>query len=72
MQRWEYLTIFISGLLEFPEAVSEANALEWAGKSITQQLNEYASKNWQVIDMEWISPKEVMVTFQRPVQDEDE
>jgi hypothetical protein len=42
MQQWEYLTIFLSGALDFPDPVDRVETLSWAGKSITQQLNEHA------------------------------
>ena len=65
-QRWEYLTVFISGALDFPETVEREVALDWAGKSITQQLNEYAGLGWEVLDLRWLSDIELMVTFKRP------
>jgi hypothetical protein len=67
---WEYLTVYISGVLEFPESVNRQEALIWAGKAITQQLNEYAAQGWEVIDLVWLSDKEVMVTFKRPAERE--
>ncbi len=69
---WEYLTAYLSGVLEFPELVNRQEALIWAGKAITQQLNEYAVQGWEVIDLVWLSDKEVMVTFKRPRLDERE
>jgi hypothetical protein len=45
--------------------------LAWASKSITQQLNEYAAQGWELIDLEWISEREVMVTFQRPAPEQE-
>lgn len=66
---WEYLTVFVSGVLDFPETVEREVALEWAGKSITQQLNEYAEQGWEVLDMRWLSDLELMVTFRRPPSD---
>lgn len=61
----EYLTVYISGALDFPETVGRAEELLWASKSITQQINEHAAQGWQILHMEWLSEKEVMVTFQR-------
>jgi hypothetical protein len=66
---WQYLTAYISGLLEFPDVVSRPEMLAWASKSITQQLNEYAAQGWELIDLEWISEREVMVTFQRKAEE---
>lgn len=63
---WEYLTVYLSGILEFPETVSQQETLNWAGKAITQQLNDHALMGWELIDMRWISDLEVMVTFKRP------
>jgi hypothetical protein len=68
---WQYLTAYISGQLDFPEAVSRTEMLAWASKSITQQLNEYAVQGWELIDLEWISEREVMATFQRMAADSD-
>jgi hypothetical protein len=67
--QWSYLTVYISGMLDFPETVSRVDALAWAGKAITQQLNEYAAQGWEVIEMVWISEKEAMVTFKRPADE---
>lgn len=64
-QRWEYLTVYISGDLDFPHTVDRSVTLEWAGKSISQQLNAYASQGWAVLDLRWLSETELMVTMQR-------
>ncbi|GIV82151.1 MAG: hypothetical protein KatS3mg051_1505 [Anaerolineae bacterium] len=64
--RWEYLTVYLSGALDFPEAVGRAEQLIWAGKSLTQQLNEHAAQGWEIIDLRWLSELEMMVTFRRP------
>ena len=66
MQEWEYLTVYLSGNLDFPETVGRAEELGWASKSITQQLNERAEKGWELLDMVWLSDREVMATFKRP------
>ncbi|MBN1680919.1 MAG: hypothetical protein JW966_11570 [Anaerolineae bacterium] len=68
LHQWEYLTTYLSGLLDFPDSVDEAEALAWASKSITQQLNEYARLGWEVIDIRWITNMELMITFKRAVQ----
>ena len=68
---WQYLTAYISGYLEFPEVVSRGEMLAWASKSITQQLNDYAAQGWELFDLEWISEREVMATFQRPAPDQE-
>jgi hypothetical protein len=68
VQRWEYLTVYLSGELEFPEAMDRQVTLEWAGKSISQQLNEHAAHGWELIDLRWLSDLELMVTFKRPTQ----
>ena len=62
----QYQTVYISGALDFPESVDRGEALGWAGKSISQQLNEQAVNGWRVLDMNWLSEVDVMVTFQRP------
>lgn len=64
--RWEYLTVYLSGVLDFPEAVGRTEQLIWAGKSLTQQLNEHAAQGWEIIDLRWLSELEMMVTFRRP------
>lgn len=69
-QRWEYLTEFISGTLDFPEAVGRTESLSWAGVSITQQLNERAANGWELVDIHWLSEMEAMATFQRPAGDQ--
>jgi hypothetical protein len=65
---WEYLTLYLSGQLDFPETVARDVVLTWAGKAITQQLNEYAAQGWELIDLRWLSDLELMVTFKRPAQ----
>jgi len=67
MQQWEYLTIFLSGALDFPDPVDRVETLSWAGKSITQQLNEHARQGWEIIDLRWLSDIELMVTFRRSI-----
>jgi hypothetical protein len=67
MQQWEYLTIFVSGALDFPDTVDRSETLVWAGKSITQQLNEHAQQGWEIIDLRWLSDTDLMVVFKRPV-----
>lgn len=62
---WEYLTTFLTGHLDFPDAVERSESLTWAGKSLTQQINDHAARGWEVIDLHWLSDKEVMVTFKR-------
>lgn len=64
---WEYLTVYISGALDFPETVQRHEILSWAGKSITQQLNERAALGWEIIDLRWLSELELIVTFKRQV-----
>ena len=66
MQRWEYLTVYISGELDFPNSVDRAVTLEWAGKSISQQINAYAAQGWAVLDLHWLTETELMLTLQRP------
>ena len=65
MPQWEYLTLYISGALDFPDPVERAELLRWAGKAISQQLNAYAEQGWEVINLRWLSDVEVMVTFKR-------
>ena len=67
MQQWEYLTVFLSGALDFPDTVDRSETLTWAGKSITQQLNERAQQGWEITDLRWLSDIELMVTFKRHV-----
>lgn len=69
MQSWEYLTIYLSGVLDFPDTVSQQEIFTWAGKAITQQLNDHALQGWELIDLRWLSDIEVMVTFKRPTTD---
>jgi hypothetical protein len=69
-QTWEYLTLYLSGELDFPETVAREVMLTWAGKAITQQLNERAAEGWELIDLRWLSEIELMVTFKRPAQNE--
>ncbi|NDJ78809.1 MAG: hypothetical protein GYB65_21370 [Chloroflexi bacterium] len=66
MQRWDYLTVYMSGALDFPDSVDRVESLSWAGKSLSHQLNEYAALGWTVRDVHWISDIEIMVIFQRP------
>jgi hypothetical protein len=68
---WEYLTLYLSGELDFPETVTREVKLSWAGKAITQQLNERAAQGWEIIDLRWLSDVELMVTFRRPAQEEE-
>lgn len=65
---WEYLTLYLSGELDFPEPVTRDVMLTWAGKAITQQLNECALEGWEIIDLRWLSEIELMVTFKRLTQ----
>ena len=65
---WEYLTLYLSGELDFPETVTREVMLSWAGKAITQQLNERAAQGWEIIDLRWLSDMELMVTFKRVAQ----
>ena len=67
---WEYLTLYLSGELDFPETVAREVQLTWAGKAISQQLNEYAAQGWELIDLRWLSDVELMVTFKRLVKEE--
>ena len=67
---WEYLTLYLSGELDFPETVTREVKLSWAGKAITQQLNERAALGWEIIDLRWLSDVELMVTFKRLAQSE--
>lgn len=67
MPQWEYLTTYISGELDFPDAVVRSEVMIWAGKSISQQLNEHAARGWEIIDLRWLSDTELMVTFKRPL-----
>jgi len=66
MPCWEYLTVYLSGELNFPEIVDRAVTREWAGKSISQQINAYAAQGWAVLDLHWLAETELMVTLQRP------
>lgn len=65
-QHWEYLTRYISGALGFPDTVGRDETLNWASKSISQQLNDVAARGWEVIDLRWLSDIDLMVTFKRP------
>jgi hypothetical protein len=65
-QRWEYSTVFLSGALDFPDTVDRTEILRWAGRSITQQINEHAAQGWEVMDLNWLSDSDLMVTFRRP------
>ena len=69
---WEYLTLYLSGELDFPETVAREVMLSWAGKAITQQLNERAVQGWEIIDLRWLSDIELMVTFKRLAQSRSE
>ena len=74
MQQWEYLTVYLADDLDFPNEVDRGEALSWAGKSITQQINVRAAHGWEVFDLHWLSDTELMVTFKRRVlleSDED-
>jgi len=62
---WEYLTVYLTGELDFPETVGHDVLLTWAAKSLTQQLNERAAAGWEIIDLRWLSDIELMVTFKR-------
>jgi hypothetical protein len=68
---WEYLTLYLSGELDFPETVEREVKLGWAGKAITQQLNERAAQGWEIIDLRWLSDVELMVTFKRLAREEE-
>ncbi len=65
--QWKYLTTYISGALDFPDTVEREVTLDWAGKSISQQLNAIAAQGWEVIDLRWLSDIDLMVTFKRAV-----
>ncbi|HVO72097.1 MAG TPA: hypothetical protein VMT24_18735 [Aggregatilineaceae bacterium] len=65
VQQWEYLTVYLSGELDFPETVGRQEVMIWAGKSITQQINERAALGWELINLRWLSDLEMMVTFKR-------
>ena len=67
MARWEYLTVYLSGELDFPDTVERGERLAWAGKSLTQQLNERAAQGWEIIDLRWLAEIDLMVTFRRPL-----
>lgn len=67
--QWEYLTTYISGALDFPDTVEREVTLDWASKSISQQLNAIAAQGWEVIDLRWLSDIDLMVTFKRAVDD---
>jgi hypothetical protein len=69
---WEYLTLYLSGELDFPATVEREVKLSWAGKAITQQLNERAAQGWEIIDLRWLSDVELMVTFRRLAEDRSE
>jgi hypothetical protein len=69
---WEYLTLYLSGELDFPATVEREVMLSWAGKAITQQLNERAAQGWEIIDLRWLSDVELMVTFRRLAEDRSE
>jgi hypothetical protein len=66
--QWEYLTVYLSGELDFPDAVDHQEVMIWAGKSITQQINERAALGWELIDLRWLSDLDMMVTFKRRKQ----
>ncbi len=68
LPRWKYLTVYLSGTLDFPETVERYELLTWASKSITQQINELATQGWEILDMHWLSEVELMVTFRRPAE----
>jgi hypothetical protein len=70
MQQWEYLTVFLSGALDFPDPVDRSETLIWAGKAITQQLNEHAQQGWEIIDLRWLSDTDLMVVFKRKIAHE--
>jgi len=53
LPRWKYLTVYLSGTLDFPETVERYELLTWASKSITQQINELATQGWEILDMHW-------------------
>ena len=65
LQQWEYLTVYLSGELDFPDVVDHQEVMSWAGKSITQQINEHAALGWELIDLRWLSDLDMMVTFKR-------
>jgi hypothetical protein len=62
----EYHVAYLSGALEFPDTVEQDEALAWAGKALSQQLNAYAAQGWEVMDVRWVSDLEMMVIFTRP------
>jgi len=62
----------VSGELDFPGATDRQEVLIWAGKSITQQINEHAALGWELIDLRWLSDLEMMVTFKRRKQRAEE
>jgi len=63
---WEYRVEYLSGALEFPDTVDQGETLAWAGKALSQQLNDYAVLGWEVMDVRWVSDLEMMVIFKRP------
>lgn len=70
MQTIEYLTAYLSGALDFPNEVDRVEEFGWVSKSITQQLNDHAALGWEILDLHWLSDRELMVIFQRPIDDE--
>ena len=72
MQHWEYLTVYLADDLDFPNEVDRHEALSWASKSITQQINDLAALGWEVFDLHWLSDTELMATFKRPTQPNEE
>ncbi len=67
---WRYLTVYLSGVLDFPDTVERAESLKWAGRALSQQLNEYARQGWDVVSIHWLSDVELMVIFRRQDQSE--
>jgi hypothetical protein len=53
-------------MLDFPDTVSREDELGWASKALTQQINEYAAQGWEMVNINWLTDKEIMVTFKRP------
>lgn len=70
MARWGYLTVYLSGELDFPDTVERGERLAWAGKSLTQQFNERAALGWEIMDLHWLAELELLVTFRRPLADQ--
>ena len=66
MQKWEYLVVYIQG--REPNAAATEDGMEdhMNADKFTEQLNQYASGGWELMNFEWDGDKGAKAIFKRP------